>query len=320
MTSYNDSAFVVLLLTMVLSPNKEEFARPYTAQEFYALEEKVRTSSLEHLPKLLHIDVSGLMKCLSMSEDEAYRLYTLLHRDVLIMRTLELAWKVSSDISALYTDTYPTRIRRKLGKFAPTYFYTNGDASLLNSSCVAILGISGVKTTPEIRNAVETIVKAATEQGYTIVTGGEPGVSRVAANTVAECGGRLLDILGGDMEIHMNEPPIDELLRQNRAEILSLEHPQAVLTIPHAVKRNRFLLSIADAAFIFNTDGKRGEQEALQNHTCNWIYAWAKSACNQPLLMKGAIALNDVDLLDFASLARRWGDAKTEQISLFDFI
>jgi len=315
---YSDDAFAAMLLTMALSPNREEYARPFGVQEFRRIEESVRTSSLHSLGKLLNMDIGGLMMYLGVSEEEAYRIFTLLNRSVQLTYALEGFMKDNIEIVTLYDEDYPRRLSRKMKQAAPPFFYRCGDKEKLNRPAIAILGISGVKTTNEVREGIELLVRKAVEMGYAIITGGELGVSRVASGIVADMGGVLIDVLGGGMTEHVHFEGVEDMIAQKRAVVLSLEHPEAMFTVSHAIARNKLLFSLADAAFIFNTDGKRGETDALQNHYCDWIYAWNGYTANQTLISKGAIPINDLRRLDFEEMSRHWNSSRSEQVSMFD--
>ena len=318
--NYSDDAFVTMLLTMALSPNREEYARPFSTQELKRLEEKVRAGGLYHIGRLAHIDISGLMLKLDISEEEAYRIYTLLNRSVQLSYTIENHLRQGVEVITCYDDEYPQRIRRRMEDAAPPVFYRCGNQELLQSPMLAIVGISGVKTTPEVRDCVETLVRNAVRLGYTILTGGELGVSRVAMNMTAEYGGTLVEVLGGDMMSHIHEDGIAELLATQRAAVVSLEHPEALFTVSHAIARNKFIFSLAEAAFVFNTDGKRGELDAIRNRYCDWIYAWTGYANNQTLLMRGAIPAGNITEMDFGDLSRHWRDSESEQLNIFDML
>ena len=318
--NYSDDAFVTMLLTMALSPNREEYARPFSTQELKRLEEKVRAGGLYHIGRLANIDISGLMLKLDISEEEAYRIYTLLNRSVQLSYTIENHLRQGVEVITCYDDEYPQRIRRRREDAAPPVFYRCGNQELLQSPMLAIVGISGVKTTPEVRDCVETLVRNAVRLGYTILTGGELGVSRVAMNMTAEYGGTLVEVLGGDMMSHIHEDGIAELLATQRAAVVSLEHPEALFTVSHAIARNKFIFSLAEAAFVFNTDGKRGELDAIRNRYCDWIYAWTGYANNQTLLMRGAIPAGNITEMDFGDLSRHWRDSESEQLNIFDML
>lgn len=316
--NFTDDGFAALLLTTALSPKREEYARPLSAGEFRALEEKVLASRLGRLSKLMGLDVSGLMIYLGIPEAQAMRLYTLLNRTVEMMYLLEGFVRRGIEAVTCYDPGYPRRVSRKLGKDAPVVFFRAGDAALTTRRAVAILGVQGVRTSEDVRGAVKTLVRAVTERGYTVLTGGEPGVSRVAAEAVAQCGGRLLELLGGDLAERVTQP--DFLALGNAAAALSLEHPEALFTAAHAAARSRMLFSMADAAFLFNTDGRRGEAEILQNHLCDWVYAYDRRPENRGLIARGAIPFSDVSGWDFEALSRHWSSSDSEQLNIFDLL
>lgn len=317
---YSDDAFVTMLLSMSLSPNKEEYARPYGTQELKRLEERVHKAGLFHIGKLMNVDIGGLMLKLDISEEEAYRIFTLLNRGVQLSYTMENYLRQGIEVVTCYNGDYPQRLKRRMGDAAPPVFYRCGNAELLNRPMLAVVGISGVKTSPEVRDAVEAVVRNGVRLGYSILTGGELGVSRVAMNFALEYGGTLVEVLGGDMAAHIHEDGIAELLAMNRAEVISVEHPEALFTVSHAIARNKLLFSMAEAAFVFNTDGKRGELDAIRNRYCDWIYAWTGCANNQQMISRGAIAAGNIAALDFDGLSRHWKNSQSEQISLFDML
>ena len=318
--NYSNDAFVTMLLAMALSPNKEEYARPYSTQELSRLEEKVRRGGLFQIGRLIGMDIGGLMLKLDISEEEAYRIYTLMNRSVQLSYTVESYLKQGIQIVTSYNDEYPQRLKKRMAEAAPPVFYRCGNAELLQRPMLSIIGISGVKTSPEVRELIETIVRNGIRLGYTILTGGELGVSRVAQRLVMEYGGTMVEVLGGDMSAHILEDDIGIMLAQDRAAVISLEHPEALFTVSHAIARNKIIFSLSDAAFVFNTDGKRGELDAIRNRYCDWIYAWAGYANNSNLISRGATAISGISAGEFDTMARHWKSSEAEQMNIFDML
>ena len=318
--NHSENAYAAMLLTMALSPNKEEYARPMSTAEFRRFEAAARQSQFRSIGRLLDMDISGLMIHLGLGEEEAYRAFTLMHRGVQLSYALEGFAADGIEALTQYDADYPERLRRKLGEAAPPALYRCGNADLPGKPAVAIVGISGVKTTPQARAAVETLVRGAIAHGYGVITGGEPGVARMAAGLVGELGGCLVDILGGGMREHLKDAAISKLIGEGRAAVLSLEHPDAMFTVSHAIARNRLLFSLADAAFVFNTDGRRGEVEALQKGACDWIYAWEPFAGNQPLIARGAVPFSDLSDGDIDAMSRHWTSSQSQQLDMFDML
>lgn len=317
--AYTKDALATMLLTMALLANREEYVRPYGAQEFSRLEQRVRECGLAGVGDLMGVDISGLMIELDLPEEEAYRIYTLLSRSVQLSYSMERFMELGIRIVTLHDGDYPGRLARRLDS-APPFLYRCGNTALIGGPAVAILGNSGVKTPQELRQGVAHIVREATERGYAIVTSGELGVSRVAAIAAAECGGRLIDVLGGGMEEHIAEAPFAGLLEEERMAVVSTEHPEALLTITHAIARNRTIFALSDAAFVCNTDNRRGETEALRNRYCDWIYAWTGYPANGTLISRGAIPVADFAGFDFEAASRNWKNAQSEQLSFFDLM
>ena len=317
---HTDDAYAAMLLTMALSPNKEEYARPLSTQEFRRFEAAARASRFRGIGKLLDVDISGLMIYLGISEAEAYRAFTLMHRGVQLSYALEDFASRGIDAVTRYDEEYPRRLERKLKDAAPPFLYRCGNAEILNRPAIAIAGISGVRTTPEARQIIATLVDGAARLGYAVITGGEPGVARLAASLVAERGGSLVDILGGGMGEHLEGETIAQLVGEGRAAVLSPEHPEAPFTVSHAIARNKLLFAMADAAFIFNTDGRRGESDALQNRTCDWIYAWTGYPGNQPLIAKGAVPFNRLTAAELDDMSRHWSSSRAQQLNIFDML
>ena len=317
---HNDDAYAAMLLTMALSPNKEEYARPLATQEFRRFEAMVRACGFGGIGRLMDLDISALMIYLNLGEAEAMRVYTLLHRGMQLTYALNGYSAEGIDVTTQYDDDYPRRLERKLKDAAPPFLYRCGDASLLDRPAIALTGISGVRTLPEAYANLETLVTGAAELGYAVITGGEPGVSRQAAGLVAEKGGALIEILGGGMRERLGDDAVALLVAQGRALVLSPEHPDALFTVSHAIARNKLLFALADAAFIFNTDGRRGEGEALQSRVCDWVYAWTGCEDNRPLLARGAKPFDALTGGALKEMSRHWSTSSAQQMNIFDML
>lgn len=317
---HTENAYAAMLLTMALSPNKEEYARPLSTQEFRRIEALARASRFGSIGGLLNVDISGLVMLLGLSDDESYRVYTLLHRDVQLTYTLAEFLTTNIEVLTQYDAGYPRRLTEALKQAAPPFVYRSGADELLNEPAIAVLGISGVKTDPEARRQIEILVDGAARHGYAIITGGELGVSRLTAGLVAERGGHLIDILGGGLREHLKNDAVARLLAERRAAVLSTEHPDALFTVSHAVARNKLVFALSNAAFVFNTDGRRDELDALANRACDWIYAWQDYPGNRLLLNRGAKPFHALRADDFDEMCRHWDSSRAKQMNIFDLL
>ena len=63
--NHSENAYAAMLLTMALSPNKEEYARPLSTPEFRHVEALARGSGFGSIGALLDVDISGLVMLLA---------------------------------------------------------------------------------------------------------------------------------------------------------------------------------------------------------------------------------------------------------------
>lgn len=316
--NYSTDSYAAMLLCLALSPNREEYAHPLTTAEYRDVCRRTKASGARHIGALIGVDISGLMQLLAMTEEEAYRIYTLMSRSVQLSYTMEGFAMRGIRIMTEFDEGYPERLKKRAGDDAPPVMYLYGDAETLNMPSIGILGMSGIKTSAEVRSSIEAIAAFANKAGYRVMAGGELGVSRVMEGFVCEGDCSLTSVMAGGLSDYIIRPETKMLYDQDRLSAVSLEHPDALFTIPHAMARNKMLISLAEAVFIFNTDGKRGESDALRNKRSDWIYAWNGYPGNHGLINKGAISfgiLNEKMLTDMTLL---WRGSRSEQLNMFD--
>ena len=205
-----------MLLTLTLTPDKDEIVRPLNTVEFSRLAVRASAAGKSSVGSLIGMDMSGIMDVLDCNEDEAYRICMLLNRAMPLSYSLE---KFSSDgveILTRYNEEYPERFTEKLGQNAPAAFYLCGNPQVLSVPLVAIMGISGVKLPVNAEQQVRALAKQAADNGYGIISGGEPGIARLAALAANDLGIPYVDIVGGDLSTHCATAPIKGMIKEGR--------------------------------------------------------------------------------------------------------
>ena len=315
---YTDEAYATMLLCAALTPDREEYARPLNEKEYAALVRKVRDGGVRSMAGLLNYDIGGLIRALAISEEEAYRLYILLHRDVELSYLLEKFYSKGIGLDTIADSSYPNRLRMRLEETAPPLLYRGGKRDLLQTPMVALLGISGVRTDNDMRFTVTELADMLTQMGYTLLTGGEPGVSNVVREYVEKHrAAKLVEIPGGGILQRLNEPISHKLLEEERLLTLSCFHPEVLHTASHAATRSKLLYALADACFIMNTDMQRGESDIMRRRLCDRVYAWAGYPENLRMIGKGAIPFTRPDRAELDEMSRHWQSGGM-QLSIFD--
>ena len=306
-------------MTLTLTPDKDEIVRPLTTAEFSRLAVRAATAKGRSIGSLIGMDMSGILDALDCTEDEAYRICMLLNRAMPLSYALEKFSSEGIEIVTRFNDEYPARLSEKLEQAAPAAFYLSGNPHVLSCPLIAILGVSGVKLPGNAEQQVRCLVEQARRAGYGVVSGGEPGIDRLAAIAAREAGIPYVDVLGGDMIRHCESSPIREMRAEDRCAVIGTLHPEALFTVGHAIARCKLIYALSSAAFVFNTDGKRGEGEALKNRYCEGLYVWdiPQPAANRQLVTKGAIPVQDFEQLRFDRLSANWKMAQAEQLRFF---
>lgn len=308
-----------MLLTLTLTPDKDEIVRPLNTVEFSRLAARAEASGKGSIGSLIGMDMSGIMDVLDCNEDEAYRICMLLNRAMPLSYSLERFSSDGIEIVTRYNTEYPDRFAEKLNQSAPAAFYLCGEPNVLSTPMIAIMGVSGVKLPVNAEQQVRALVRQAADNGYGVISGGEPGIGRLAALAAFEMGVPYVDVVGGDMAQHCASQPVKAMLREGRCAVVSLLHPSALFTAGHAIARCKLIYSLSSAAFVFNTDGKRGEGEALKNRYCEGLYVWdiPHPSANRQIISKGGIAIADFADIRFDRLSANWRMAQAEQLKFF---
>jgi len=319
---HNDDAFTTMLLTVPITPDKEELARPLSPVEFARLDELAVKTRPGSLGALIDIDMSGLMLRYGMREADAYRVCLLLARNLPLSFLLERLAVSEIDLVTLYDAAYPARIRSALGEKAPPTLFLRGRPELFRQSAIAILG--AVPPRGDAEAHVRSLVRQATEQDYVILTDGMTGLGRIAEDEAYLSGGRVISLLSGALLDRVQKPMLSKLIEERRGAAVSPLHPEALPTRPHGLARGRCLYAQATAAFVFGCELKKGDTwqcaaDALRDRTCRYVYAWEPSPFpgNRALIERGAIPF--AGPVNFSQMASLWQGAEAEQLSFFDF-
>lgn len=319
---HNDDAFTTMLLTVPISPDKEELARPLSPVEFARLDELAVKTRPGSLGALIDIDMSGLMLRYGMREADAYRVCLLLARNLPLSFLLERLGAAGIELVTVYDAAYPARIRSALGEKTPPTLFLRGRPEIFRQNAIAILG--SVPPKGEAEAHVRSLVRQATKEDYVILTDGMTGLGRIAEDEAYLCGGRVISFLAGALMERISQPMLSKLIEDRRGAAVSPLHPEALPTRHHGLARSKCLFAQASAAFVFGAELKRGDTwqgtaEALRERTCRYIYAWEPSpyAGNRALIERGALPFPGE--VNFAQLSEVWRGAEAEQLSFFDW-
>jgi len=184
------------------------------------------------------------------------RLKRLVARGFLLSQAIE-RWQARSIwVVSRSDEAYPTRLKERLKDLAPPVLYGSGDAAILNTGGLAVVGS---------RNADATVVESTTRIGElaarahrTIVSGGARGVDQAAMCGVLEAGGKAAGVLAESLERTTLNRDHRNYLRDGQLVLLSPYDPQAGFNVGNAMQRNKLIYALADAALVVQSDYGKG--------------------------------------------------------------
>jgi DNA processing protein len=184
------------------------------------------------------------------------RLDALLGRGFLLSQAVE-RWSARAIWIVSRADaTYPRRLKLRLKEDAPPILYGCGDAALLETGGLAVVGSRHV--TDELTVYTETVGKLAAEARRTVISGGAKGVDRAAMFGALQAGGTVVGIMADSLERAALARDNREPLMEHRLVFISPYDPSAGFNVGHAMQRNKVIYALSDAALVVTSDFEKG--------------------------------------------------------------
>lgn len=306
-----------MLLTLPLAAQGETEVRPLTPSEYYGVLGRLDMDSARHPGILMGKDIPQIMRLLSVSEAMAYRLCILMDRDTLLYKLLDECMDTNTEIVTWADAECPAQLAARQD-LSPAMF-VRGPLSLLQTDCLGILGISGIRTPDDVERGLNCIADQAAINGLGIVTGGEPGAGRVVRRRTLQNDGRLVCVLNGGMNAFCTESEYAQSLVNGNLLVISQTHPDARADEADTAERNRLIFCLSCAALVAAADAKRSEAEAVRRQMCDYLYVLHHEELpqNLPLEERGFEAVSDLAAFVSAARVAAWTGLKAQQISLF---
>ena len=204
---------------------------------------------------LLEADSGDLIaSCRSIVEYS--RIKRLLERGFLLSQAVD-QWQSRAIWVVSRADAeYPKRLKARLREDAPPIIYGCGDASILNSGGLAVVGS---------RNANDALVEYTAEIGRlaasaqrTIVSGGARGIDQAAMRGALARDGQVAGVLADSLGRATIDREHRRHLMDGRLVLLSPYDPSAGFNVGHAMQRNKLIYALADAALIVSVEYEKG--------------------------------------------------------------
>ncbi len=228
----------------------------------------------------------------------AQRIVALLEQEELLAEYLRLARRAGCELLSRVSGEYPDIVVRKLGLDSPGCLWLKGDAALLKTPCVALVGSREIAA--ENAEFARQVGMQAALQGYTLVSGNARGADRIAQNACLEHGGRVICIVADELD---NKIPRKDVL------YISEDGFSEPFSAQRAISRNRVIHILGRRTFVAQSDLHIGGtwDGSAKNLRHGWsdVYCFRDgSAAAAELEQMGAELIGAEALVDIGALER----------------
>lgn len=241
------------------------------------------------------LSVADVM-ALGCNREMAQRIVALLEEEALLAHYLRRGQKLDCVPVTCVSEDYPLILRKRLGLDSPGCLWVRGDAVLLNTPAISLVG-SRELFEPNRRFA-EEVGRQAALQGLTLVSGNARGADRTAQDSCLEAGGRVISVVADELYKHP--------LRENLLYI-SEESFDGEFSAQRAISRNRVIHALGRMVFVAQCGLGRGG--TWDGTVKNLRYGWSSVACCRDgseasiqLEQMGAYLVDESDLQDLGIL------------------
>lgn len=283
-------------LTIALLTNRliESEVKALTAREFWKLfpHDKLLSGVIE-------MDVPQLASHLSLEEEDARRLRTLLDTSRALAFESERLEESGISMVTAADDAFPVKLRVSLGEQCPAMLLVAGPSEWLSKPGIGIVGSRRITENHE--GVAADVARSAVRGGFGVISGLARGIDQVAMRTGLEVGGRVCGIPTEGIRKISRNSDIRAAVQEGALAIASPYGPDAPFSVGSAMGRNKLIYGLADATVIITSDsGKGGTWDgAIEAMKKNYgrVLAWDGpdvGAGNTELIAKGAERLADL--------------------------
>ena len=285
----------ILLLTAPLIAGKgKSSVRPLSVAEYGQLAQSLRAAGRQ--PADLLTTRASETRRAAASGFDCERISQLLERGFLLSQALE-CWQARAIWVVSRADpSYPARFKKRLGNAAPPVLYGCGDAALLDSGGLAVVGSRNTDV-----NALEyagSVGRLAARAQCTVISGGARGVDQAAMRGALLEWGTVVGVLADRLERAATDRDNRDALMDGRLVLISPYDPKASFNVGNLMQRNKLVYALADAGLVVASDYNKGGTwegavEQLDKLRLAPIYTRAESDLSKGLTalrQKGAIA------------------------------
>ena len=288
---------ILLLTAPLIVGRREQPERPLGLEEYNLLAGRLRELRCQPAD-LLSTMADPLMKECQAIVDSA-RMRQLLERGFLLSQAVEHWGARAIWVMSRADGAYPQRLKQRLKELSPPVLYGCGDASILSTGGLAVVGSRHVDE--RLLEYTGAVGRLAARAHKTVVSGGAKGIDDAAMQGALSAGGKVVGVLGDSLEKAALSRRNRESLLARSLVLITPYDPSAPFNVGHAMRRNALVYALSDAALVVNADLEKGGTwagaiEQLERFRFVPVYARASGELGdglRELMRRGALAWPD---------------------------
>lgn len=303
----------ILLMTVWFSKSAKDDPKPLTPTEWGRFAAWLKDQ--EKSPEAL-LTSDDPTDCLQGWLDRSItpdRIRHLLARSAALGLALEKWQRAGLWVMTRSDPDYPVRLKKRLKFDAPPVLFGCGNRRLLDRGGIAVVGS---RAAGEEELAYTSWLGAEiASQGFSVVSGGARGVDETAMLGALDKEGTAAGVLADSLLRAATSAKFRKGLMGEDLVLVSPFNPEAGFDVGNAMRRNRYIYCLADAAVVVATSKESGGtwNGAVENLKHGWVPLWVKEHAdpgsgNAALVQQGARWLPSGDLLVNALIFRELPD------------
>jgi predicted Rossmann fold nucleotide-binding protein DprA/Smf involved in DNA uptake len=269
-------------------------AKPLTASEFWPLYER-----LGDLAALPGTSASELEKLLDGDSVEAARLAQLLDGGSALAMQLSSLEDQGIRVLTPTGESYPRRLRERLGNAAPPVLFAVGPTGLLQHDGLGVVGSRDVSA--EGGEVAKDAARVAARAGRSLISGAARGVDQLAMGAALEAGGNVVGVLADALTKLLRTAETRKQVLDGELCLCSPFKPDAGFNAGNAMARNKIIYGLSRATLVVASDTDSGgtwagATEALKK-SYGAVAVWrgpGEGPGNEELERLGASPITDV--------------------------
>jgi len=196
---------------------------------------------------------------------------------------------------------YPSRLKKRLKLEAPPVLFGCGNRQLLDLGGIAVVGSRAARA--EDLDFTSRLGAEIAAQGFSVVSGGAPGVDETAMLGALEKDGTAIGVLAENLLRAALSAKYRQGLMSKNLGLVSPFNPEAPFNVGNAMARNKYIYCLADAGVVVTTSKENGGTwaGAIEDLKNGWVPLWVKehddpASGNAALIQRGAQRLPSRDL------------------------